>query len=295
MDFFRGMVIAMTGDDGVQMKVFTMHAFALEHDYETMGEHPILPNLVMMPATKAADCGVSSNYCRRSYRSGIAPSLYSIVQEMGRVDRKPVENWVSGDINKYEVHISFPCVVKLYARIMQHPDKKERNMQEQSMMEVLKLLVLPSECQHVILENYFEHPDGRQREACRNKCRKCSGIKELTGMIYRQKLTSCLVSFCSRGTMETPTTLVKFVKDNKDTIFHKNNVPRRSIGPIHALCLQLVASGIIHLCISESNRNKIGKTDIGLHSVVVGLGKTNGEPNVMIDKYWEQLSVLTNN
>ena len=168
-------------------------------------------------------------------------------------------------------------------------------MQKQSMMEVLEFLVLPSECQHVILERYFEIPDGRQREACGNKCLKCRGIKELTGMIYRQKLTSCLVSFCSRGTMETPTTLVKFVKDNKDTIFHKNNVPRRSIGPIHALCLQLVASGIIHLCISESNRNKIGKTDIGLHSVVVGLGKTNGEPNVMIDKYWEQLSVLTNN
>jgi superfamily II DNA helicase RecQ len=45
-DIFRGMVIAMTGDDGVQMKVFTMHAFALERDYETEGEHPLLPNLV---------------------------------------------------------------------------------------------------------------------------------------------------------------------------------------------------------------------------------------------------------
>ncbi len=82
----------------------------------------------MMPATKAADCGVSSNLCRRSYRNGIPPSMYSIVQEMGRVDRNPSTDTNGGDeiLNKYEVHISFMCLVKLYARIMQHPEKTER-------------------------------------------------------------------------------------------------------------------------------------------------------------------------
>jgi hypothetical protein len=53
----------ITGDDGLQFKVLTMHAFA------DNSSNPMLPNLRIMPATKAADCGVSSHLCRRSYRN----------------------------------------------------------------------------------------------------------------------------------------------------------------------------------------------------------------------------------
>jgi hypothetical protein len=128
----------------------------------------------MMPATKAADCGVSSSYCRCSYRYGIAPSLYSIVQEMGRVDRKPVDSYIDGvtNLNRYEVQISFTC--KLYARIMQHPEKIERDIQVKSMMDVVQLLVNPIECQHVTLEKYFENPDAsKSYTPCENKCMWC--------------------------------------------------------------------------------------------------------------------------
>jgi hypothetical protein len=86
-------VIPLTGDDGLQMKVFTMHAFAWniadDFDQSIDGDDQItslLPNLMIMQATKAADCGISSHYCKRSYQNGITPSVYSIVQEMGCVD-----------------------------------------------------------------------------------------------------------------------------------------------------------------------------------------------------------------
>jgi len=85
-----------------------------------------LPNLLIMPATKAADCGVSSNSCCCSYRVGVASSLYSIIQEMGHVDQVPLGDDVEVSPNRYEVHLSFTCAVKLYACIMQHPEKTER-------------------------------------------------------------------------------------------------------------------------------------------------------------------------
>jgi hypothetical protein len=83
--FIPGRVISFTGDDGLQSKVFVMRAWASDmSDHDNIDQE--LPNLLIMPATKAADCGVSSNSCHRSYRVSVASSLYSIVQEMGRVD-----------------------------------------------------------------------------------------------------------------------------------------------------------------------------------------------------------------
>ena len=54
---------------------------------------------------------------------GLAPSMYSLVQETGQVDRNPLEG--PGD-NRYEVHISFYCLVQLYVRIMQELDLGKR-------------------------------------------------------------------------------------------------------------------------------------------------------------------------
>ena len=75
---------------------------------------------------------------------------------MGRVDRNPLSS--VGD-NRYEVHISFTCVVKLFVCIMQNPQVEERATQLASMMDVLRLLVTPNECQHVLMERYSKKPD----------------------------------------------------------------------------------------------------------------------------------------
>ena len=74
-----GEVIPLTGDDGLQFKVYTMHAFSQEADAiaDTIDESDpmsLLPNLKIMPATKAADCGVSSKRCKQSISS--VPNLH---------------------------------------------------------------------------------------------------------------------------------------------------------------------------------------------------------------------------
>jgi hypothetical protein len=191
-------VISLTGDDGIQMKVTIMHAFA--NDLTTMDESelidglegPRLPNLRIMPATKAADCGVSSHLCWRSYRNGLPPSMYSVVQEMGHVGRNPLAG--PGN-NRYEIHISFGCVVKMYARIMQNPLQSEQDIQLTSMMEVLALLVTPDQCQHILMERYFKnHSFGRKYKPCRTMCSKCTEISNpITGRVHHSRTANLLV------------------------------------------------------------------------------------------------------
>ncbi len=65
------------------------------------------------------------------------------------------------------------------------------------------------------------------------------------------------------------------------------------MGPIHALCLQLVATGILELGIADKNKNFIGKTDLTPKSIVVKLGVVNRETSaVLLDNYWEGLSLI---
>jgi hypothetical protein len=68
----NGEVIPLTGEDGLQFKVFNMHAFSQEvdgiDDSNVVSDRTsLLPKLKIMPATKAADCRVSSTRCPCSY------------------------------------------------------------------------------------------------------------------------------------------------------------------------------------------------------------------------------------
>jgi len=189
-----------------------------------------------MPATKAADCGVSSNSCRRSNGVGVASALYSIVQEMGRVDRVPLGDDVEVLPNRYEVHLSFTCAVKLYARTMQHPEKTERKRQLDLMMSVLSFLMVPNDCQHVILERYFEDQNAtRGSELCLNSCSMCRR-KQATGRINRHKLTSLLMGYCSSSKSPTTAALVKFVREKQTLIFHKSALFAYSLLQPESLC-----------------------------------------------------------
>ena len=113
-------------------KVFVMDAFGrvpseidsnpVDQDVliDPMSNHyALLPNLVVMPVTSAANCGVSSNNCYRLYRVGPPPSLYDLVQEMGRVDR--VRDLLPGE-NRYEIHVSVSLFISLYVRVMSVSD-----------------------------------------------------------------------------------------------------------------------------------------------------------------------------
>jgi len=293
-DFLPGRVIPFTGDDGLQSKVHIMRAWA--HNYDDGDDiDDDLPNLLIMPATKAADCGVSSNSCRRSYRVGLASNLYCVVQEMGRVDRVPLGDDGDAELNRYEVHLSFKCAVKLFTRIMQHPEKSERNLQLEDMMSVLCFLVVPNECHHVSLEKYFEDRNTtRAFLPCTHCCCKCRRSRlSTTGRINRGKLTRLLMGYCSTHKSPTTDELVKFVKDRQQLIFHQNDQPTTGMGPIHALCLQLIATGILEFGIDETRARRVGKSDIHMGNIVIQLGSESGEPKAMFDRYWTNIHVST--
>jgi hypothetical protein len=107
-------------------------------------------------------------------------------------------------------------------------------------------------------------------------------------------LCRLLITFAT-GSTRTTGALVKFIKSKKDEIYHIDDVPNRMMGPIHALCLQLVAKSIIELAIADDKRNLIGKTDLSPLNVIVRLVINGNDPAVMNDTAWEGFNLVTCN
>ena len=67
----EGEVMPLTGDCGIMQKVFLMAAFCGKATYDNEDrdddDEYELPNIVVMLATSAANCGVSSKDCLQSY------------------------------------------------------------------------------------------------------------------------------------------------------------------------------------------------------------------------------------
>ena len=85
---------------------------------------------------------------------------------------------------------------------------------------------------------------------------------------------------------------MKALKMNKAKIFHPDDVPKKQVGQIHALALQLVSKGIVALSVSD--QTKLGTEKLTSKDLFVTLpfGKkrtrrgTVTHPAYMIDKYW---------
>ena len=105
--------------------------------------------------------------------------MYTLVQELGRVDRDPSAEF--GD-NRYEVHFSFLCLVSLYIRIMQSSEKIARVSNLLALFDVLKFIVLPTKYQHIMMEVYFEDPLCLfEKEPCGTMCCYCDQAYTPTG------------------------------------------------------------------------------------------------------------------
>ena len=265
----EGEVMPLTGDCGIMQKVFLMAAFCGEASLDSEETKP--PLLLIMPATSAANCGVSSNDCHRSYRLNTPPSMYDLVQEMGRVDRNSSQP--PGD-NRYEVHLSFSGYVSMYLRVMQMTDASERSRNLASTNEVLRFLMLPNDCMHSFMEQYFENPQMCQTKLpCDRYCSFCIGNSaQHTGRFSKQSIVR-LLSGAFNGSTITPDGIISIVKSNKTTIFHDDDIPTSHVGPIHALCLQLLAKGIIKLAIADEYTKHIGSFGLMQKHVVVRLGE----------------------
>lgn len=175
-----GKVISLTGNDGIKQKMMLMEAFCnadLDDNIavgETSADSIVLPRLLAMPATSAANCGVSSINCHNSYRLGLPPSMHMLLQEFGRVDR---DQTLEPGENKYTVELSFMCFVSIYSRVMRESNASDRRKQLSSLFDVLDVLVLPQKCQHVLMEEYFENPESiDDRVACGGLCSYCQDL-----------------------------------------------------------------------------------------------------------------------
>jgi hypothetical protein len=291
-----GDVISLTGDDGIKQKMMLMEAFcnAEFNDEIKVGEANsdsiVLPRLLIMPATSAANCGVSSVNCHKSYRLGFPPSMYSLVQEFGRVDR---DQTLEPGENKYMVHLSFMCFVSIFSRVMKVSNASDRRKQLSSLFNVLDILVLPQRCQHVLMEEYFEHPERTDdRVACGSLCSYCRDLagEERAGWnvggINRSFLADRLIYFFNRNTA-SPASLIRFVKANKNRILEGVAKGDKSMSAVHAICLLLLRLRIID--IDVKGVKKVGGTttqDIGGKDVVLRLGITNDSMAILKDSVW---------
>ena len=162
-------------------------------------------------------------------------------------------------------------------------------------MDVLRFLGTPSNCYHSFIEAYFEEDFETAREPCTDFCSYWEGdMATFTGKFYKVKLKSPLTTTIYDSTNKPHySTIKKAIKDKKNIIFHKKDVPGTKTGPIHALMLQLVARGIIEMAVSD--KTKIGTDNISIKHLVLTLPiTTNGDGDATLtytmDEAWEGLN-----
>ena len=190
---------------------------------------------------------------------GFPFSLYDIVQEMGQVNRTQRMSNCS-----FQIHASFNCFSSAFVRIMtsNSNEASERKRLAHQLLDVLRLLVIPTQCYHVAIERYFEwdvHTDGN----CDNMCSYCCGLTGgLTGQFKRRQFEQVLTGVFSAQLSISPDDLKKALRRAGSKIF--NRTPKNA-GPVHALMLQLVANDIIKLGVSDKNKvgtNKLTTKDV---------------------------------
>jgi superfamily II DNA helicase RecQ len=266
-----GDAIPLTGSTGLMMKNWLINLFSGETESD-------VANLRIVLATSAANCGVSSNFCRYTPRLSTPPNMYDLMQEMGRLNRDGKERVPS---DKYHIFLSIPLYVNIYLRIMREKKEEERAIQLKSLMEVLRFLLLPTECYHLTLELFFGDPAvpvptlpcGR-RFTCGTQCSYCRRDHlDFTTPFYRSRLVHFLSTSVFLEGPASVATLIKMLGDNKKSYFPAgySTLPR---GKIHALVLQLIAAGILSLKINTTASNKIGNDRLTASDVEVNWATT---------------------
>jgi len=289
----QGEVMPITGSSGLMEKTFVMEAFARPFNVNEEEDDGDNIYATIVPATAAANAGISSKRAHRCYRIGPPLSMYDIAQEMGRVAR--LLDPLCSD--RYEIHLSYPLVISLYVRIQQQPNKDERNKQLESFYEVLRYLLIPNKCFHSGVESYFGEDTNSSSNPCRDSCSFCTGIhKELTGEFNKRKLVGLLTTEFFNGVAPKHDKFTKFVKDKRNDIFEEGQAPGKLVGPIHALCLQLIAKGLVELDINTSEKKYVGTDKLQSNHVVIRAGVTNiagyKEMAMYNDSLWSGLTYV---
>ena len=134
-------------------------------------------------------------------------------------------------------------------------------------MKVVKFFLLPNECYHAGMEKQFEwKPTAKEACGC---CSKCRGeVPKFTKRVHKGGLMSLLTQKVDGNPDLTVSNFVKAVKQARKLIFHKDYAP--PIGQesqIHAVCLQMVAAGMIAFRVKDQEKlgtDKVSKADLSV-------------------------------
>ena len=84
------------------------------------------------------------------------------------------------------------------------------------------------------------------------------------------------------------------MKQDMGLIFHVDDVPKKKMGPIHALALQLITKGIIGLAVTDHANIGTDKLCAKHLVVTIPMAKQGSItlPAFMFDSSWEGLNVI---
>ena len=162
-----------------------------------------------------------------------------------------------GTQNQDQTHVDFFSYVSLFLRIMKLDCKEEQKIQITQLHQVLELLALTTECYHVAIERYFEWKTSADKPSCPKHCSKCRGeIADATGRIKKvcwQSVLTEAINGASGGVSVGG--FLKTLKKARKNLFHKDDVPKgSSMSQMHAVCLQIVARGIISTNVTDHTK-----------------------------------------
>jgi superfamily II DNA helicase RecQ len=281
-----GDAIPLTGDSGLMMKNWLVSLFSGAIQSTTS-------NLRVLLATAAANCGISSIYSLLAVRYGFPPNLIDLLQEMGRVCRGTRGPRDLHD--RYHVYLNCNLFLSLLLRVKKEPSAKERAIQYDDLMHVLRFLLLPTRCYHIVLEEYFEDPEVfMNREPCLTKCSYCTGDHPLAKHAF---VRVSLVSFLSTKVFllgPVPVAhLIKSLGNNKSKVF-TTPAYKLNQGVVHALVLQLIAAGIVSIDIAD--KSKAGTDALSITDFVVNWAIIDGTIDAYLahtdDELWSPFNFV---
>ena len=257
----------LTGGDGLKRKACTMFAVTnYVKSYDPRIEVP-LNKIKIIVGTEAMNAGISSDHMKYCMYRGPPPNLYILFQTLGRVNRRLLA--LPGD-HVYEIHLSLDLTISIFVRVKKQASPQERLIEERQLMEVLSFLVLPKKCYHSFVASYFEHVPSSKKSnyKCCTYCR--DDHEKFTGIFMKEELRKVLINevIQKQSNKVQWKDFKKIIKAHQAKIFKRGHVPGKA-GPIHALILQLLCSGLANMKLKDNS--KTGSEDISENDVVIEL------------------------
>ena len=213
------------------------------------------------------NAGISSDHMKYCMYRGPPPNLYILFQTLGRVNRRMLA--LPGE-HVFEIHLNLDLTISVFVRVKKQASPQERLLQQRQLMEVISFLVLPKRCYHSFVASHFEHVPSLKKSKYKC-CRYCHDEhKKFTGIFMKKELKKVLIQeVVQRQSNKVQWRDLKgVIKAHQAKIFKSGHVPTKA-GPIHALILQLLCSGLAKMKLKDESKS--GSEDISENDVVIEL------------------------